>query len=360
MKKVRALIADDSVVYRTQIRNALSVYPWMEIIGTASNGKLALDRLNQSQCDLLILDLEMPEMDGLQVLREIARLGIKVKTLVFSSASKRGADITFEALRTGAVDFVTKPGAAEASARDPAETIRQALEPKFRYIYAENFAVAVSAQTLPPRLGPTDFPRTSWERLKPQCLVIGSSTGGPTALEKIFTQLTPPLLVPVLVAQHMPPIFTASLAERITRLSGIRAKEGMHGEFIETNCIYFAPGDYHMTLRGSAQAARICLDQGPHVNSVRPAVDPLFASAAQLYGPHCLGLVLTGMGHDGQQGAAAIKSAGGTVVIQDRASSVVYGMPGAVEAIGAYDRISALDEIALLLRNKIVARACAA
>jgi two-component system chemotaxis response regulator CheB len=356
MKTIKALIADDSVVYRTQIRTALSAYGWIEVVGAASNGRLALERLKQTPIDLLILDLEMPEMDGLQTLIGISKIGVSVHTLVFSSVSKRGAEITFEALRMGAKDFVTKPGHTEGT-DDPAAKIRSLLEPKLQALFPEYFK---SKENLPvstiPNQNQPSYPKILWELFKPKVVVIGSSTGGPTALEKLFLQLSRPLTVPVLVAQHMPPVFTAGLAERISRLCGIRAKEGQQGEAIESGCIYIAPGDYHMTIGGSSLMPTIKLDRSPLINSVRPAVDPLFESAAKIYREKCLGVVLTGMGQDGKVGAQAIKTMNGAVIIQNRESSVVFGMPGAVHEIGAFDKIGNIDKIAALLDEKISER----
>jgi two-component system chemotaxis response regulator CheB len=183
--------------------------------------------------------------------------------------------------------------------------------------------------------------------------VFGSSTGGPTVLETIFSGLCGPLSCPILIAQHMPPIFTAALAERLSKLSGIPAKEASHKEIVKPNTIYIAPGDYHLTVQGTAENCELHLDQKEKENFVRPAVDPLFRSAAHIYRDRCLGLVLTGMGSDGRNGAQAIKEAGGAVIIQDRKSSVVFGMPGAVEQAQAFDKMISPQEMIHLLREKI-------
>jgi two-component system chemotaxis response regulator CheB len=352
MKKVRVLIVDDSVVYRTQIRAALADLPFVEIVGAASNGRLALERLGQTATDLVVLDLEMPEMDGLATLRAIRERGISVKVLVFSSVSKRGAEVTLEALRQGAQDFITKPGAEDfaidGGTVDPKGRIQALLEPKIRGLFPE-----IETEVLPPLTVKTEspFPRVLWELFQPEIIVIGSSTGGPTVLEMIFSQLSGTLRCPILIAQHMPPLFTATLAERIAKVSGIDAREARAGEPLE-NQIYLAPGDFHMTVVKNSERAGLELDRGPQVNSVRPAVDPLFASAAKVFGRKCLGIVLTGMGADGKVGAEHVKRAGGPVLIQNRESCVVFGMPGAVFDAGAYDRIVTPEEIVAELRQK--------
>ena len=338
MARVRVLITDDSVVYRAQIRAALAEFPWIDVVGTASNGKIALERLKHESADLLILDLEMPEMNGLETLKELRKIGTQVKSLVFSSASKQGAEITFEALRVGANDFVAKPSAGDGS---PSAKIRALLEPKLRFLFPEQFAEGLR---LP--IETAHYPKIELRDFKPKLVVIASSTGGPAAIETLFLRITRPLLFPVVIAQHMPPVFTASLAERITRLTQIPCKEGEAGERLQSNCVYFAPGDFHMTLDGSIDRCQVLLDQGPLVNSVRPAADLLMSSAAKVFKSQCLGVVLTGMGHDGRDGARSIKDAGGAVLIQNRESCVVYGMPGAVEEAGAFDRIQSIEEIA--------------
>jgi two-component system chemotaxis response regulator CheB len=354
MEKVRVLVVDDSVVYRTQIRAALADLPFVEVVGAASNGRLALERLGQTATDLVVLDLEMPEMDGIATIRAMRERGITAKVLVFSSVSKRGAEVTLEALRLGAEDFITKPGAddlsGDGSAVDPKARIRDLLAPKIRALFPVVETVPAPSPTSTSTLSST-YPRVLWELFQPEIVVIGSSTGGPTVLEKIFAQLSGSLRCPILIAQHMPPVFTATLAERIGRLSGIEAREARANEPLE-NKIYLAPGDFHMTLRKDSDGVRLALDRGPQVNSVRPAVDPLFESAAKIFGRKCLGIVLTGMGADGKVGAEHIKRAGGPVLIQNRESCVVFGMPGAVFDSGAYDRIISPDELAGELRQK--------
>lgn len=384
-RKVKVLIADDSVVYRTQLRNAVQMIDYVEVVGVAANGRLAVDKLAHFPVDLLILDLEMPELNGLQTLQEIRNRGIQVKTLLFSSHSKRGAEITMEALRLGASDFLAKPGSDGSTSAvvsnsasiqgvvDPAKRIQQLIQPKIEALFpvvsvgevASSFnqvqlnreisktGFAASASS-----APKVYPKIIWEAVRPKVLVIGSSTGGPSALEKLFSTLIPPFNIPILITQHMPAIFTAALAERLGKILGVGKKidevrEGRHGEKLLPNRIYVAPGDFHMSLKQDGEDVVIELDQGPPENFVRPAVDPLFRTAAKIFRSNTIGVVLTGMGSDGKLGADSIKSAGGTVIIQNRESCVVYGMPGAVESVGAFDLKGDLEFIGQLISQKI-------
>lgn len=378
-KKLKVLIADDSVVYRSQLRSAAAMLEYVDVVGVAANGRLAVEKLAQTSADLLILDLEMPEMNGLQTLEEIRRLGLQVKVLLFSSHSKRGAEITMDALRAGASDFVTKPGSEGAGsgnlekvASDPAKRILELIQPKIEALFPSVLnGGAVPAPTKMPAKPQASagqgastpsaakvYPSLILETVRPRVLVIGSSTGGPNALEKLFSALRPPYSVPILITQHMPAVFTATFAERLGKLLGAgktveEVREGRDGEVLLPNRIYVAPGDYHMTLKAEGESVRIALDQGPPQNFVRPAVDPLFQSAAAIYRSGCMGIVLTGMGADGRIGSVAIKDAGGSVLIQNRESCVVYGMPGAVEAAGAFDLTADLEEIARVVSKKI-------
>lgn len=366
-RKIKVLIVDDSVVYRSQLRNAVSMLDYCEVVAVASNGKMALERMAQGPVDLVILDLEMPEMNGLETLQEISKRSYSAKVLMFSSHSKRGAEITMDALRFGASDFVPKPGAEFHGAdvgSDPAKKILELIRPKIEALFGDLLSPSVSpsdasadsrkslaSDELKPSI--QVYPKIIWETLRPKVIVIGSSTGGPSALERLFSEVSGPISVPILIAQHMPPIFTATLAERLKKLLGIEVHEGRHGELIQPNNVYVAPGDFHMTLVKTAAGVAISLDQGPHENFVRPAVDPLFRTASEIFGVNCLAIVLTGMGSDGKIGAVKVKERGGAVMIQDKESSVVFGMPGAVYTAGAYDLMGDTSAIAAVLRDKV-------
>ncbi|MGZ3768341.1 MAG: chemotaxis-specific protein-glutamate methyltransferase CheB [Bdellovibrio sp.] len=355
MKKIKVIIADASVVYRSQIKAALQDISWLEVIAVASNGKLALERYSAHPADLLILGMEMPEMNGLQTLEELKKRGELCKVMIFSSPTKDDMDAALEAMHLGADDFITKPAGSEEfhdQDMNPTEKIRLVLEPRINCLFPQHSETHVQPLTNPEHFCPSSFPRISWDLFKPKIVVIGSSTGGPTVLENIFSSLKTPVHCPIVIVQHMPPVFTKTFAERLEKLSGIKTFEANHGMLLEDNCIYVAPGDYHLRLNEKYGSVHIALDQGPLINSVRPAVDPLFSSAASIYKDHCLGILLTGMGTDGKEGAVSIKQNRGAVVIQEEKSCVVFGMPGAVFASGAYDRIATPKDIVDILREK--------
>jgi two-component system chemotaxis response regulator CheB len=331
MNKIKILIVDDSFLFRSQIQLALKDCEQIEIIGTASNGKLALDKICQQETDLMILDLEMPVLDGISTVKELRNQKLRTKVILFSSMSQSGAEKTLEAMKLGALDFVAKPMPDETNLA-PHEKIRSSLLPKILSLFP---SAAVSN-------GPTKSlvkSNVAWDIFKPDILVIASSTGGPNALSEFFQQLTEPVPFPILVTQHMPPLFTTSLAQRLGEIAKKKAAEGVNGEILHPNQIYVAPGNYHMSITGTKTQQTIILDQGPARNFVRPCADFLLETASGIFKKNTLGIVLTGMGRDGADGSQCIKSNGGAVLIQDQASSVVFGMPGAVFESGQYDYI---------------------
>ena len=339
-------MVDDSSVFRSQIRNALATSDEIEVAGVAANGKVAIQKLKQTSVDVVTLDMEMPEMDGAETIAAIRKMNFPVKIIVFSSQTKRGSERAIQALTLGADDILVKPEPTGQESVQPHEVMAKELVP--RVLQFRKMVTSTDAAS--PRT-PNAIVRTNIAHFSPKIVVVGSSTGGPACLEKIFGGMGGKLKVPILIAQHMPPVFTATLARRLQEKSGIECGEGVMGEPLE-NKIYLAPGDFHMTLRVFAGGAKVFLDQGPPRNSVRPAVDNLFESAATLFGKTCLGIVLTGMGEDGLVGCRAIKNAGGGVVIQDSASSVVFGMPGAVFANNLQDEILAPEAIQKYLKLK--------
>lgn len=347
MKKIKVMAVDDSVLFRSQVQKAFEGCSSVEITTTAANGKIALEKLKTQDIELIILDLEMPEMDGIETIKEITQRGLKQKIILFSSVTTYGAEKTLQALRLGAHDFVPKP-VADGSPVSPAEKIKESLFSKIISLCRPSKSVS---EIIEPRLVSSQL-----ESFVPDVVVIASSTGGPNALYDIFKRLTGPLSFPVLITQHMPPIFTTSLAARLGDLSGKICHEGRDGEIIQSNQIYLAPGDFHMSLVGNSNEARIKLDKGPLRNYVRPCADYLFESAAKIYGKNTLGIVLTGMGKDGLDGARAIKAQSGPVIIQDQASCVVFGMPGAIYENKLYDLMSSPEEIAFKIETLSKAR----
>lgn len=334
--KIRLLIVDDSVLFRSQIQLALKDCEEIEIVGTASHGKIALDKMTTNTVDLITLDLEMPVMDGIETIKAMKERGMKSKVILFSSASRSGAEKTLEAMQLGAIDFVAKPQ-PDGSNLTPDGKIREALLPKILSLFG------YSQQRKPV----TVKPETSLENFRPEVLVIASSTGGPNALVDFFGHFKEYIPYPILIAQHMPPVFTTSMAERLGALTGKVSKEGVDGEILLPNQIYVAPGNFHMKIGGDKSSPVIELDQGPQRNYVRPCADHLFETAVKIYGINTLGIVLTGMGKDGAEGAQAIKQRGGAVMIQDEASSVVFGMPGAVFESHNYDYMGTPRDLAL-------------
>jgi len=354
------MIIDDSVIFRSQLKNCIHGHEGITVVATAANGKIGLEKLEQVTCDLIILDLEMPEMNGLEFVAEFNKKRFKQPIIIFAANSPSSATQLIECLNAGASDFVAKPHSAP-SFEDAMEGIQRELLPKIlqfkqniknEKIKSDDYIRPEVGPEIPPNFGA----KVNLTNFKPRIVVIGSSTGGPTALDKIFTRLhghTP--RIPILIAQHMPADFTAALASRLSVVSGIPAAEGRSGETIVPGRIYVAPGDYHMSLQriGGTSTTIVKIDQEPKRNSVRPAVDFLFESAAKLFGATTAGFILTGMGMDGRDGAVAIKKASGAMMIQSRESSVVWGMPGSVHSVGAYDAEGDLEECAKTLLRMI-------
>jgi two-component system chemotaxis response regulator CheB len=350
MGRVRVLVVDDSAVARRVVSEELAGDPTLEVAGTASNGRIALARMPALNPDVVLLDVEMPEMDGLATLAELRKSYPRLPVIMFSSLTERGAAVTLDALALGASDYVTKPdggGGPEAARR----VLREALIPKIKSLCKAEPAAAVAPAPRP--FCPAPTPRRA---ARVQCVAVGASTGGPNALADLFAGLPGDLPVPLLIVQHMPPMFTRLLAERLTARHPLRVEEGGSGVLLRPGQAWIAPGDYHMVVAGDAPPYRLLLHQEPPENSCRPAVDVLFRSVARAFGPGCLGVVLTGMGQDGLRGCEAIREAGGQVLAQDEASSVVWGMPGYVARAGLADRVLPLSVLASEIRNRVSAR----
>ncbi len=336
---IRVLVVDDAVVMRKLIADVLSAEPDIEIAGVAAHGRLAVARIPQVNPDCVTLDVEMPEMDGIETLVEIRKHWPRLPVIMFSTLTQRGASGTLEALSRGATDYVTKPsniGNFEAAV----ERLRNELVPKIR-LHCERVESSRAPQP-PPR------PAVAARKIPgpPRAVVIASSTGGPNALAHLLPALGGRPGVPIFIVQHMPPVFTAMLAERLNGASALEVREAAGAEVVRPNCVYVAPGGKHMTVRQSAEGPRIELNEDPPENSCRPAADPLFRSVAAAYEGRVLGLVLTGMGQDGLRGAQTLVESGGEVLIQDQETSVVWGMPGAVSGAGLAAEILPLGEIA--------------
>jgi len=341
---IRVMVVDDSVVVRKIVTDVLSEDPDIEVVGTAVNGKVAVSKLAQLEPDLITMDIEMPEMNGIDAVRAIRATRNRIPIIMFSTLTERGATATLDALSSGANDYVTKP-ANVGSVAQSMESVREQLIPKIKALTGRPVVtgpVRAAAPVAPPR---PPAPRTAPGK-KPAVLVIGSSTGGPEALSKLLPLLPATLPVPILLVQHMPPVFTRQFAQRLDRLCALRVVEATDGVPLQPGTVHLAPGDHHLVVRPGRGTHTTGLHQGPPENFCRPAVDPLFRSAVAAYDGAVLGVVLTGMGADGRNGAGEIRAAGGTVLVQDQATSVVWGMPGAVSQAGFADEVLPLDRVA--------------
>lgn len=352
--RIRVLVVDDSVVVRRLVTDSLSRDPDIEVVGFASNGRIALSKVDQLGPDLVTMDIEMPEMNGIEAVRALRRARHTMPIIMFSTLTERGASATLDALVAGATDYVTKP-ANVGSVQESLAQVAGQLIPKIKALVprrAEVPAAVVPSQAtaaVPVLRSPARGPVTT-RPMPPvhpvQALIIGSSTGGPEALSRVLSNLSAPPPVPVLLVQHMPPVFTRQLAARLDRLGPATVVEAADGDALRAGTVYVAPGDHHLELRRSAGTLRVAITDGPPVNFCRPSVDVLFRSAVREFGGHLLSVVLTGMGADGRTGCEDVVSAGGTVLVQDEATSVVWGMPGAVATAGLAHRILPVGEVA--------------
>ncbi|HZP16883.1 MAG TPA: chemotaxis response regulator protein-glutamate methylesterase [Terriglobales bacterium] len=347
MPPVRVLIVDDSVVVRKLLSEAVASCPQLQLAGTASSGAIALARIPQLNPDVITLDIEMPGLNGIETLVEIRRLYPKLPVIMFSTLSERGAAITLEALSLGASDYLTKP-TNSASLADAMQQVRCELIEKILSLSRLQTAAMPA-----PRLAAVARTRTCAQPI--EVLAIGTSTGGPSALAEVIPRLPGDFPVPVLIVQHMPPLFTRLLADRLNSQSQLEVQEAEDGRRLEAGQVWIARGDCHLTVTRKGAGAAISLNQEPPENSCRPAVDVLFRSVARVYGARALGVVMTGMGSDGARGAAYIREAGGEVLAQDEASSVVWGMPGAVVHAGVADKVCALAEISGEIIRRVAA-----
>ncbi len=343
MNPIRVLVVDDSVVVRKIVTDVLSEDAGIDVVGTAVNGKVALTKLESLRPDLITMDIEMPEMNGIDAVRAIRAQRNRIPIIMFSTLTERGASATLDALSAGASDYVTKP-ANVGSVGQSMDSVRQQLIPRIKALLGRPAqAPAQRAAAVPPPRPPVA--RTAPPK-PPAVLVVGASTGGPEALTRVIAALPPTFPLPVLVVQHMPPVFTRQFAQRLDRLTALRVVEAVDGTPLVPGTVQLAPGDHHLVVRTTRQGLTTALNQEPPENFCRPAVDPLFRSAVAAYEGAVLGVVLTGMGSDGRAGAAEIRAAGGAVVVQDQATSVVWGMPGAIVNAGLADEVLPLDRIA--------------
>lgn len=355
MPKIRVLVVDDAVVIRRMLSEVVERDAALELAGVAANGRIALQKIPQVNPDVVTLDIEMPEMNGIETLRAIRKIYPKLPVIMCSTLTERGAVATIEALSAGANDYVTKP-ANVGGIVEGLKVMETQLVPKIKALCArmlpaahvETIRPATTATPKPVRLAPRTGVRGPID-----ALAIGTSTGGPNALHDLFSNLPSALDVPVFVVQHMPPLFTGMLAERLGKVGPVPFHEGAEGMLVEPGHAYLAPGGLHMEARRDGARIRLHLHEGPAENSCRPAVDPLFRSLAPIYGPGLLAVVMTGMGQDGLRGCQHVRERGGEILVQDEASSVVWGMPGYVAEAGLADAVVPLKQLPLEIHRRI-------
>jgi two-component system chemotaxis response regulator CheB len=345
---VRVLVVDDSVVIRKLLSDALSADSALEVVGAASDGRIALAKIPLLKPDLITLDIEMPVMNGLETLAAIRKLYPKLPVIMFSTLTEHGAAATLDALSLGASDYATKPSNT-GSLAVAAEAVHNELIPKIKALCGiATLGIAPLVRPRPALKVPLRFnPRI-------EIVAIGTSTGGPNALAEVLPRIPKDFPVPIVVVQHMPPIFTRLLAERLSSRSAIPVEEGRVGMVLSPGHAWIAPGNFHMKVIRAGVGRRLDLNQAAAENFCRPAVDVLFRSVALAYGANVLGVVMTGMGSDGALGAQSIRDAGGDIIIQDEASSVVWGMPGLVHASGLADAVYPLEQLATEITRRVL------
>lgn len=363
----RVMLVDDSAVIRGLFARSLESDPEVQVVASVGDGQMAVNALakDKGKIEVIVLDIEMPRMDGLTALPELLKIDPDVPVVMASTLTARNADISLKAMSLGAKDYIPKPSSMrELSA---AEAFKQELLAKVKSLGAARRRKLGSGQSVAPQSrfaadrsaaaprtpapAPAAKPTASVEvrpvgRRAPQVLCIGSSTGGPQALFKVIGGLPKTLRLPILLTQHMPATFTPILADHITRSTGWECVEATDGMPVQAGRVHLAPGDYHMLVERAGTGQVLRLNQGPPENFCRPAVDPMLRSAVAAWNGQVLTLILTGMGHDGQKGAEVLVEAGGTVIAQDEATSVVWGMPGAVARAGLCAAVLPLDQIA--------------
>lgn len=356
-RTIRVLIVDDSAVVREVLGDVIAATPGMEVVGTAGDGQEALEKIADLKPDVVTLDVQMPRMDGLTTLDALLK-NDPIPVVMVSSLTRIGADITLEALDHGAVDYVAKPepgqDIASALGDELIRKIRSAAGVDVRRILeirrqrklrqAQRREARAPAKPVAPAVAPSE--------LEDKCVAIGISTGGPPVLAMLFEALQPPM-PPIVVVQHMPAHFTGSLAWRLDSLSALSVREAQEGDVLKPNLVLIAPGGRHLKLRKAGKTAKVALDDGPPVSGHKPSVDVMMTTAASVFGPRTLGIVMTGMGRDGSDGCKAIRAAGGYVLGQDEHTSAVYGMNKVAWVEGNVDRQFGLDEAPQLITQHV-------
>ena len=363
MPKLRVLVVDDTIVYRKIISDILTAIPGVEVVGTANNGKIAVSKIQTLRPDLVTLDVEMPEMNGLEVLEAIGDKSGNTGVVMLSTLTTRGGDITIRALELGAFDFVPKP--QSGSMQENLAAVRNRLVPIIEAFKRRMEIRAIlhkgKGRPLDTRIpAPTGLRKTVPARrpvrnTKSEIITLGISTGGPNALARMMPEIPADIGVPILIVQHMPPVFTASLAKSLDAKCAIRVKEAEHGEAVFPNVAYIAPGGSQMRVAGAADGRTriIEITDAPPENSCKPSADYLFRSVSRHYVGRATGVIMTGMGSDGFRGLEELKENGAHIIAQDEASCTVYGMPRKPIETGLADVIAPLSEIAAAITRSV-------
>jgi len=353
MAPIRVLVVDDSVVIRKLVSDLLAQDPDIEVVGTAVNGRAGLQKIALLEPDLVTMDIEMPELNGIDTVRSLRQSGSRIPVIMFSTLTERGAEATLDALAAGASDYVPKPANVGSVGRSM-EQVREALIPRIKSLVPRPGTVGVAGRVPQVQAAPVVLrPPVARPHAGHRLLVIGASTGGPEALSTLLAAL-PPLPVPVAVVQHMPPLFTTQFAARLNRQLDVEVTEAAHGQVLRPGTVCIAPGEFHLEVVSDARGLVTRLTQDPPENYCRPAVDVLFRSAAAAVGGSVLGVVLTGMGADGAKGSRNIVDRGGAVLAQDQHSSVVWGMPGAVANAGLAEIVLPLSDLPAEITRRLV------
>lgn len=354
---IRVMLVDDSAVVRGLITRMLEAEADIDVVASVGNGQLAVSGLARADADVVVLDIEMPVMDGLTALPKLLEIDPDVKVIMASTLTLRNAEVSIRALQAGAADYVPKPSASRELTGG--NDFRRDLIAKIRSLGGARRTARAgrpSRRAMPralPKLPPKPIVLKAASTMPVDVLAIGSSTGGPQALLSLLRGIGPRLRVPIFITQHMPATFTAVLADHIARTTGLACSEAKDGETVTAGRTYLAPGNFHMVVERKGVQLVVRLDSGPPENYCRPSVDPMLRSLAKVYGGRVLTAILTGMGSDGLVGGRAVAAAGGTVIAQDEATSVVWGMPGAVATDGICSAILPLSQIAPFVTRMI-------
>lgn len=337
---IRVLIVDDSATIRGMWSRILGAQADIKVVTVANDGLQALVALQKNEIDLVLLDIEMPEMDGLTALPLILRQNPNVRVIIASSLTSHGSKATMTALTSGASDYICKP--SSNSLMTSVESISAELLQKIRSLHYQPADAVLSINTVRSIVSQTSIHQTGNAKV----VIVGSSTGGPNALVQVLKRLHPDFTLPVVIVQHMPSFFITALAETLSRETGRSCYEIKNGDRLQEGCLYLAPGDLHSEFTANSSGVTLSLNDNPPENYCRPAVDPLFRSAARAFGKDIIAVILTGMGEDGKKGCEEVRRQGGWIIAQDQETSVVWGMPGAVADAGLADAILPLELIA--------------